>query len=148
MPDEIQGLKEGSKVPLSDNIEITELHCHDCDGYIKFALDKGKSGEHIVICPKCKHQHCRVIKDGKVLGDRWASRNPDTPAPSGPTPTYFVQVSINNWSQQGFQTVDPGGTGGTSCHLKEAWMSTDSNATAVASATGYWIVGTGGSTAT
>ena len=42
MPDEIQGIKEGSQVPLSDNIEITELHCHDCDGYIKFAFDKGK----------------------------------------------------------------------------------------------------------
>lgn len=143
MPDEIQGLKEGERIPLSDNIEITELHCHHCDGYIKFALDKGKNGEHIVICPKCQHQHCRTIKDGKVLGDRWDSRNPDTPIPATPA-TFVVQVSMQNWSPTGFEVVGTGGS--TDIHLKDAWMQTDSSATNFASGTTYW--GTGGTSAT
>jgi hypothetical protein len=55
--------------------EMTEFYCHWCNGYIRIALDFEFDGNHVIICPKCKHEHCRVIKDGKVTSDRWQSRN-------------------------------------------------------------------------
>jgi len=111
MSDNIEGIKDEQEIPKSDNIEITEIHCHECNGYIKFALDKNKNGEHVVICPKCKHEHCRIIKDGIVTGDRWSSRNKDIPSQpiqQNNQPiiqTFFIQVGMDNYSLNGWQIV-------------------------------------------
>jgi DNA-directed RNA polymerase subunit RPC12/RpoP len=52
----------------------TDLHCHECaKGFIAL-LDYRIDGNHIIECPHCGHEHCRVIKDGTVTGDRWSSR--------------------------------------------------------------------------
>jgi len=56
----------------------SELWCHDCDSYVQFTLDDELNGNHVIKCPKCGHEHCRVIKDGKITGDRWDSRNGQT----------------------------------------------------------------------
>ena len=56
----------------------TEIYCHECDNYVRFTLDKSLNGNHVVTCPKCGHEHCRVVKDGEVTGDRWSSRNGQT----------------------------------------------------------------------
>lgn len=126
--EKIEGLKDGVEVPLSDNIEITELHCHECNGYIKFALDKSKNGEHVVICPKCGHEHCRVIKDGIVTGDRWSSRNKPSPTSQTPQPfqpsqpaqqTYFIKVSQANYSTVSWQSY--GTVGSNDGFLNDAW---------------------------
>jgi DNA-directed RNA polymerase subunit RPC12/RpoP len=53
----------------------TEIYCHECGNYIQFVLDKSLNGNHVVTCPNCGHEHCRVVKDGEVTGDRWDSRN-------------------------------------------------------------------------
>ena len=66
----------------------TEIYCHECDKYVQFTLDDELDGNHIIICPNCGHEHCRVIKKGKVTGDRWDSRNGQTYYVSSSTITY------------------------------------------------------------
>lgn len=53
----------------------TEIYCHECNSYVSFILDKSLNGNHVIVCPKCGHEHCRVVRNGKVTGDRWSSRN-------------------------------------------------------------------------
>lgn len=46
----------------------SELWCHGCDSYVQFTLDDSLNGNHIIICPKCKHEHFRNVEDGKIGG--------------------------------------------------------------------------------
>ncbi len=46
--------------------QVTEIYCHGCWGYVRFILDTGVNGHHLIRCPKCGHEHRRVVKDGKV----------------------------------------------------------------------------------
>ncbi len=55
-----------------------ELWCHNCDHYVQFVLDHTKEGNHVLECPNCKHEHCRVVKDGKITDIRWDQRNGPT----------------------------------------------------------------------
>lgn len=55
--------------------ERQELWCHDCQKYVQFDIDTELNGNHVIICPNCKHEHCRVVKNGKVTEVRWGSRN-------------------------------------------------------------------------
>lgn len=52
----------------------TDMNCTECHKNFIAQLDFGLDGNHIVECPYCGHEHCRVIKDGVVTGDRWSSR--------------------------------------------------------------------------
>ena len=56
-------------------IEAQELHCHNCDRYVQFNLDLSLNGNHVLRCPNCGHEHCRVVMDGKITGERWDQRN-------------------------------------------------------------------------
>ena len=56
-------------------IERQELHCHACDRYVQFNMDLSLNGNHVLKCPNCGHEHCRVVTDGKITADRWDSRN-------------------------------------------------------------------------
>jgi len=71
----------------------TEIYCHECNGYVRFTLDDSLNGNHIITCPNCGHEHCRVIKDGKVTGDRWSSRNGQTYYVSSSTTTFTATSS-------------------------------------------------------
>lgn len=53
--------------------EGTEFYCHWCDGYIRVVLDLSVTGNHCVMCPKCGHEHYRVVVNGEVTSDRWNS---------------------------------------------------------------------------
>lgn len=52
----------------------TDMSCHQCNGNFIAELDYSIDGNHIVECPRCGHEHCRVIKSGVITGDRWDSR--------------------------------------------------------------------------
>ena len=52
-----------------------ELHCHACDQYVQFDIDMEQSGNHVIICPNCGHEHCRVIRNGIITEARWDRRN-------------------------------------------------------------------------
>lgn len=51
------------------------LECHACGGIVEFTIDFDLDGNHVFTCPNCKHEHCRVVKDGRITGERWDQRN-------------------------------------------------------------------------
>jgi DNA-directed RNA polymerase subunit RPC12/RpoP len=53
----------------------TDMNCTNCSKAFVAQLDMGLDGNHVVECPHCGHEHCRVIKKGEVTGDRWEGRN-------------------------------------------------------------------------
>jgi phage terminase large subunit GpA-like protein len=55
--------------------ERQELHCHACDQYVQFTMDMSLNGNHVLNCPNCGHEHCRVVRNGIITEDRWDSRN-------------------------------------------------------------------------
>lgn len=52
----------------------TDMLCTECHKNFIAQLDFIIDGNHIIECPYCGHEHCRVIKNGVVSGDRWSSR--------------------------------------------------------------------------
>ena len=52
----------------------TDLNCTECGKAFVARLDYSMDGNHVVECPWCAHEHCRVITGGVVTGDRWESR--------------------------------------------------------------------------
>lgn len=59
-------------------IERQELWCHNCSRYVQFDMDMELNGNHVLECPNCGHEHCRVVKDGVITDDRWDTRNGNT----------------------------------------------------------------------
>ena len=55
-----------------------ELHCHACGRYVQFEIDMDLDGNHVLNCPNCGHEHCRVVKAGKITDIRWDQRNGPT----------------------------------------------------------------------
>jgi len=60
----------------------SDMYCHDCGKGFIAQFDLSLDGNHIVECPYCGHEHCRVVKNGKATSDRWDCRNPDHKADS------------------------------------------------------------------
>lgn len=56
-------------------LERQELHCHACNCYVQFSMDMSLNGNHVLHCPNCGHMHCRVVRNGVITEDRWASAN-------------------------------------------------------------------------
>src|SRR5690606_3710623 len=67
--------------------ERQELWCHDCENYVQFDIDVSLDGNHVLECPRCGHEHCRVVRNGKITDIRWDSRNGQTYAVSVATVT-------------------------------------------------------------
>jgi predicted RNA-binding Zn-ribbon protein involved in translation (DUF1610 family) len=55
-----------------------ELFCHACNRHVQFELDMAKEGNHVLNCPNCGHEHCRVVRRGRITDDRWGQRNGPT----------------------------------------------------------------------
>lgn len=92
-------------------IERQELHCHDCNRYVQFNLDMELNGNHVLECPNCGHQHCRVIKDGKITSDRWDTRNQNV--------YYAINISYSLASTYTTSTAN-------SSFTYSSWMNTSS----------------------
>lgn len=60
----------------------TDMHCHACGKGFIAELDFSVNGNHVVECPRCGHEHCRVIRNGEITDDRWSSRG-DLPTVRG-----------------------------------------------------------------
>jgi len=50
------------------------MYCTECRKNFIASLDLSLDGNHVVVCPWCGHEHCRVVKGGKVTEDRWDHR--------------------------------------------------------------------------
>lgn len=85
----------------------TDEICTSCKKMFIMKVDFNVNGNHTMVCPHCGHQHCRVIKDGKVTGDRWDSS------------MEHVEVSKDSmWSDR---TVGAK-TSAVFQHLRERWL--------------------------
>lgn len=56
-------------------LERQELYCHECGHYVQFNMDMALNGNHVLECPNCGHEHCRVVNNGKITDIRWDQRN-------------------------------------------------------------------------
>jgi len=101
-------------------IERQELYCHECGNYVQFDLDLSLNGNHILRCPCCGHEHCRVVKDGKITDERWGSHNGGNITISSSS-TSYTSGSTYNANQY------------SSLFIYSAWMNTVSTGT-----TGTW----------
>ena len=97
-------------------IERQELYCHGCGKYVQFSVDLDMDGNHVFKCPNCEHEHCRVVKDGKITGVRWDRRN----VPTIQVVTYTITVTNTS-------TWDTSGTG--NMWLKQSWQDSTGTAT-------------------
>lgn len=70
---------------MDERIEMQEIYCHECKRYVQFPLDLSINGNHVLKCPNCGHEHCRVVLNGRITDDRWDRRN-------GPT------IQVSRWS--------------------------------------------------
>lgn len=59
----------------NDKETKTVMDCHQCHKQFVGLLDYSVNGNHIIECAHCGHEHCRVIVDGKITGERWDSRH-------------------------------------------------------------------------
>ncbi len=88
---------------VEERIESQELHCHACGQYVQFRLDMNMNGAHVLNCPNCGHEHCRVVQDGIITEDRWDRRNGGQPMfmISGATTTTTSTFTSYNGTQTG-----------------------------------------------
>lgn len=76
--DALQNARESrreKKELREQNLRRQELHCHACERYVQFTLDMALDGNHVLECPNCGHEHCRVVRGGVITDDRWDQRN-------------------------------------------------------------------------
>lgn len=102
-------------------IERQEIHCHECGRYVQFDLDTELNGNHVLHCPVCGHEHCRVVENGVITDRRWDSRN--GPITLGSlTPTYAVStVNMTTSSTSTFSTFS-GTTAATGSSTYDLWL--------------------------
>jgi hypothetical protein len=74
-----------------DSVERQEIFCHACQRYVQFDIDLALNGNHVLNCPNCGHEHCRVVRNGVITGERWDRRN---------GPTYYVLQSNTYFTTQ------------------------------------------------
>jgi DNA-directed RNA polymerase subunit RPC12/RpoP len=70
-PNRSKQLSNGAE--KNEGIVRSEMYCHDCSKQFIAIIDYSIDGNHIIICPHCGHQHCRLINDGVVTETRWDS---------------------------------------------------------------------------
>lgn len=66
---------QSSDPEVRAEIVTVVMHCHECRKSFSARVDYRINGNHIIICAYCGHEHCRVIENGRVTGDRWSARN-------------------------------------------------------------------------
>jgi len=84
-----------------ERIEMQELYCHNCGNYVQFPIDLSLNGNHVLHCPSCNHEHCRVVKDGVITGERWDDRNGQSFWISSNVTTSSSTTASTNWRVMG-----------------------------------------------
>jgi len=111
-----------------------ELHCHACNHYVQFELDLSLNGNHVLKCPTCGHEHCRVVCDGKITAGRWDQRNSFVADNS--TPTFFITTMSSSatsvYDNMGL-TSNAASTGAV--FLADAWLNSDTSTVGVSTYT-------------
>lgn len=106
-------------------IRRQELHCHNCNKYVQFNLDDEISGNHVLYCPNCGHEHCRVVVDGVITDARWDRRNNNWQSVQSNVPTQQYTVSVSNatWTNtSSWNSYSNSATTAVSVYLYGSWM--------------------------
>jgi hypothetical protein len=90
----------------------TEIFCHGCNKYFRVDFDRNKNGNHVVKCPHCKHEHCRVIENGRITSTRWDQRN---------GVTWHYVATTNTYSESTFVVYGSSSTTSASDNYPGAW---------------------------
>jgi DNA-directed RNA polymerase subunit RPC12/RpoP len=104
-------------------IERQELWCHECQKYVQFDIDVSLNGNHVITCPECGHEHCRVVVNGRVTEVRWDSRN----AGSSNMQTYMATGTTASTTSTYATYTDSGTTTSSTVFTYGAWMNLASN---------------------
>ena len=108
--------------PIKFGTQKTEFYCHGCSGFIAVELNMDLNGNHEVHCPKCDHIHYRVIKDGVVTEERYASSGSiwagNWVNSNGPIISY--RTTMDNWSNTNVTSTATGVSGNS--YLAMAWV--------------------------
>jgi len=109
-------------------IERQELWCHECQRYVQFDIDTSMNGNHIIKCPNCGHEHCRVVTNGRITETRWDRRNNN----GGYTPMQvFMTTAVTSSASSTFtayssNNVNNAGTNAACApFMYTAWMNTN-----------------------
>lgn len=98
---------------------VTDLYCTHCSKNFRAKLDHDIDGNHIIECPWCGHEHCRVIKDGRVMGDGSGVGNDGTGRWAGRAQRPNVVVNGRNvWKSSVIQATSTS----ASQFLRDAWL--------------------------
>jgi len=90
-------------------VQRTEMHCHDCSKTFVAELNFDINGNYVIECPKCGHEHCRKIKNGKITRDRWDGRNDNN----------AIRVKGRSvWKSNVIQAQ----TSSVATHIRERWL--------------------------
>lgn len=99
-----------------EQLEKQEIYCHSCGKYVQFNIDISLNGNHVLECPNCGHEHCRVVNDGKITDVRWGSRNKNLQ-------TFFVNtLSITTSSTSTYDTYTNTGCTTSNNFTYTSWM--------------------------
>jgi len=64
--------------PLKHDGEVkTEMDCTHCSKLFVALVDYSLNGNHSIECPFCGHEHQRVVRGGRITGERWGSTSGD-----------------------------------------------------------------------
>lgn len=97
-------------------IERQEIHCHECNRYVQFDIDMSLNGNHVLNCPNCGHEHCRVVRNGRITDIRWASWSPTYTISSA------ITVTTSVWLTAGSTSTTAAGR----FLLAQSWLNTSS----------------------
>lgn len=103
-------------------LERQELHCHNCSNYVQFDIDTELDGNHVLTCPVCQHEHCRVVTKGKISDARWDQRNEVWVTNTMSSTSYNVS-NINNYTVTNITSSSSTMYHGryTSVHMYQSW---------------------------
>lgn len=101
------GLYDEQGFVYNEGVVNTPLDCTNCSKQFVAKLNYDLTGNHVILCPYCGHQHCRVIDKGMVTGDRWSSRHE------------AIECKTERvWSH----TTEPIATSSAAEHIRERWI--------------------------
>jgi len=66
-------MPEGYSPVEGGGVQRTEMHCHACRKQFVAELDLDISGNYVIECAHCGHEHYRTIKEGRITEGRWGA---------------------------------------------------------------------------
>jgi hypothetical protein len=102
-----------------------ELHCHACNRYVQFEIDVSLDGNHVLKCPNCQHEHCRVVRNGVITDTRWDRRNGP---PGNGLPIYYIQTTFFSTNSI-YDNLGTAAGGAGSAFIANSWADTSSATT-------------------